>query len=91
VDEVSLSPEAAGGQDRAEGFRRYIASLDAELSAPLALADAAAAYDAIVLPGGHGRRRSPGGGERCRRVIAGREPAPPGLPGSHAPRHKAHP
>ncbi|HET6268946.1 MAG TPA: type 1 glutamine amidotransferase domain-containing protein [Arthrobacter sp.] len=55
VDAVSLTADAAGGQERAEGFRTYIASLDAELSAPLVLADVDAfAYDAIVLPGGHG-------------------------------------
>jgi len=55
VDEVSLTADAAGGEERAEGFRKYIASLDAELSAPLVLADVeASAYDAIVLPGGHG-------------------------------------
>lgn len=55
VDEVSLAAESAGGQDRADGFRRYIESLDAELSAPLVLADVdASAYDAVVMPGGHG-------------------------------------
>jgi putative intracellular protease/amidase len=55
VDEVSLTADLAGGEERAEGFRKYIASLDAELSAPLVLADVdASAYDAIVLPGGHG-------------------------------------
>jgi putative intracellular protease/amidase len=55
VDEVSLAAESAGGQDRADSFRKYIAGLDAELSAPLALADVEpSGYDAIVLPGGHG-------------------------------------
>lgn len=55
VDEVSLAAESAGGQDRADSFRRYIESLDAELSAPLVLADVdASAYDALVMPGGHG-------------------------------------
>ena len=55
VDEVSLAAESAGGQDRADGFRRYLAEIDAELSAPLALADVdLSGYDAIVLPGGHG-------------------------------------
>jgi putative intracellular protease/amidase len=55
VDEVSLAAESAGGQDRADSFRRYIESLDAELSNPLVLADVdASAYDAVVMPGGHG-------------------------------------
>ena len=55
VDEVSLAADSAGGQDRADSFRRYIDSLDAELSNPLVLADVdASAYDAVVMPGGHG-------------------------------------
>jgi putative intracellular protease/amidase len=55
VDEVSLAAESAGGQDRADGFRKYLAEIDAELSAPLVLADVElSAYDAIVMPGGHG-------------------------------------
>lgn len=55
VDEVSLAPESAGGQDRADSFRNYLASIDAELSAPLVLADVdPSAYDAVVMPGGHG-------------------------------------
>lgn len=55
VDEVSLAAESAGGQDRADGFRAYLAGLDAELSAPLALSDVdLSSYAAIVLPGGHG-------------------------------------
>ena len=55
VDEVSLTVESAGGQDRADSFRTYLAGIDAELSAPLALADVdPSGYDAVVLPGGHG-------------------------------------
>lgn len=55
VDEVSLAPESAGGEDRANGFRDYIAAIDAELSAPLVLADVdGGSYDAVVMPGGHG-------------------------------------
>ena len=55
VDEVSLAAESAGGQDRADSFRRYLAEIDAELSAPRELADVdPSGYDAIVLPGGHG-------------------------------------
>ncbi len=55
VDQVSLAAEAAGGQERADGFRNYIDAIDAELSAPLVLADVDAdSYDAVVMPGGHG-------------------------------------
>lgn len=55
VDQVSLAPESAGGKERADGFRNYLASIDAELAAPLALADVdISSYDAVVLPGGHG-------------------------------------
>ena len=31
VDEVSLAAESAGGQDRADSFRKYLAGIDAEL------------------------------------------------------------
>ncbi|MET4592360.1 type 1 glutamine amidotransferase domain-containing protein [Arthrobacter sp. 754] len=55
VDQVSLAPEAAGGKERADSFRDYLASIDAELASPLVLADVdIAGYDAVVLPGGHG-------------------------------------
>ncbi|WP_271394266.1 type 1 glutamine amidotransferase domain-containing protein [Neomicrococcus lactis] len=55
VDQVSLSGAAAGDQERADSFRDYIASLDAELSSPLVLADVDLAdFDGIVIPGGHG-------------------------------------
>ncbi len=55
VDQVSLAADAAGGQEKADGFRAYLAAIDTELSAPLVLADVRAAdYDAVVLPGGHG-------------------------------------
>jgi len=55
VDQVSLAADSAGGEDRAKGFRDYLASIDAELARPLVLADVdIAAYDAVVLPGGHG-------------------------------------
>lgn len=55
VDQVSLAPESAGGQEKADRFRAYIGSIDAELSSPLVLAEAKAAdYDAVVMPGGHG-------------------------------------
>ncbi|WP_258803878.1 type 1 glutamine amidotransferase domain-containing protein [Pseudarthrobacter sp. NS4] len=55
VDQVSLASESAGGEERAKGFRDYLASIDGELSHPLVLAGVdMAAYDAVVIPGGHG-------------------------------------
>lgn len=55
VDQVSLLDDPAGGKERADGFRDYIASIDAELSAPLVLAEVnTESYDAVVMPGGHG-------------------------------------
>ncbi|MFQ4149849.1 type 1 glutamine amidotransferase domain-containing protein [Arthrobacter sp. LAPM80] len=55
VDQVSLMDDPAGGKERADGFRDYIASIDAELSAPLVLAEVSAeTYDGVVMPGGHG-------------------------------------
>ncbi|MDQ0662566.1 putative intracellular protease/amidase [Arthrobacter ulcerisalmonis] len=55
VDQVSLAAESAGGEERAQGFRDYLEKIDGELAHPLVLADAdIAAYDAVVLPGGHG-------------------------------------
>ena len=55
VDQVSLAAESAGGEDRAQGFRDYLEKIDSELAHPLVLADVdIAAYDAVVMPGGHG-------------------------------------
>jgi putative intracellular protease/amidase len=55
VDQVSLAAESAGGEERAQGFRDYIAKIDGELAHPLVLADVdIAGYDAVVMPGGHG-------------------------------------
>lgn len=55
VDQVSLAADSAGGEERAEGFRDYLAKIGAELSQPLVLADVSvASYDAVVMPGGHG-------------------------------------
>lgn len=54
-DQVSLSPDMAGGQEKADDFRAYLTSIDDELSSPLVLADVdVSTYDAVVLPGGHG-------------------------------------
>ncbi|MDQ0823894.1 putative intracellular protease/amidase [Arthrobacter sp. B2I5] len=55
VDQVSLVAESAGGEERAQGFRDYLEKIDGELAHPLVLADVdVAAYDAVVMPGGHG-------------------------------------
>lgn len=55
VDQVSLAAESAGGEDRAQGFRDYLEKIDSELAHPLVLADVdVSAYDAVVMPGGHG-------------------------------------
>ncbi|SDS42348.1 Putative intracellular protease/amidase [Pseudarthrobacter equi] len=55
VDQVSLAADSAGGEERAEGFRDYLAKIGTELSQPLVLADVdIASYDAVVMPGGHG-------------------------------------
>lgn len=55
VDQVSLAAQSAGGEDRAQGFRDYLEKIDGELAHPLVLADVdLAAYDAVVMPGGHG-------------------------------------
>ena len=55
MDQVSLAGESAGGEDRAQSFRDYLSRIDGELSQPLVLADVdVAAYDAVVMPGGHG-------------------------------------
>lgn len=55
VDQVSLAAESAGGEERAKGFRDYLAAIDGELSQPLVLAGVdISSYDAVVMPGGHG-------------------------------------
>jgi putative intracellular protease/amidase len=55
VDQVSLAAESAGGEERAQNFRNYLEKIDGELAQPLVLADVdITAYDAVVLPGGHG-------------------------------------
>jgi putative intracellular protease/amidase len=55
VDQVSLAAESADGEERAQSFRDYLEKIDGELAHPLVLADVdIAAYEAVVLPGGHG-------------------------------------
>jgi putative intracellular protease/amidase len=56
VDEISLTPERAGGADRVADLRGYIESLGTELSTPMPIEDAASHdgdYDAVFIPGGH--------------------------------------
>lgn len=54
VDRASLTPDAAGSQERADEFRQYLEEITAELSAPRTLAEIDHDdYDALVLPGGH--------------------------------------
>ncbi len=55
VDQVSLTAESAGGEERAKAFRDYLSSIDGELSHPKVLAGVdISAYEAVVMPGGHG-------------------------------------
>jgi putative intracellular protease/amidase len=55
ADEASLSPEGAGGRERAEELRAELAALDDLLGSPHALEDVSPAdYDGVFVPGGHG-------------------------------------
>ncbi|APX01087.1 type 1 glutamine amidotransferase domain-containing protein [Arthrobacter sp. QXT-31] len=55
VDKLSLQAETVGSEERAEDFRTYLDMIEVDLFAPLVLADVdMSAYDAVVLPGGHG-------------------------------------
>lgn len=56
VDEGSLSPDMAGGEDEAARLRADLdALLAGDLAAPLRLEDVEASdYDAVYIPGGHG-------------------------------------
>ncbi|MDT0433689.1 MULTISPECIES: type 1 glutamine amidotransferase domain-containing protein [Streptomyces] len=56
VDRGSLSPEAAGGAEKAAAYRAVVESAP-EFAAPVALADVRLAedgYAAVYVPGGHG-------------------------------------
>ncbi|MEV0928108.1 type 1 glutamine amidotransferase domain-containing protein [Streptomyces spongiicola] len=54
VDERSLSPEMAGGQENAERFRQRLAGI-AQLRNPIRIEDVALDdYAAVYYPGGHG-------------------------------------
>jgi putative intracellular protease/amidase len=55
VDEGSLRPEMAGGEESAAALRRQLDDLADRLAAPARLEDVTPAdYDAVVVPGGHG-------------------------------------
>jgi putative intracellular protease/amidase len=55
VDEASLSPEAAGGEERAAELREELDALFDRLSSPLRLEDVSPDdYDGVFIPGGHG-------------------------------------
>ena len=57
VDQVSLAPDRAGGEERAAELRSYLESLEHELAAPMSVehaADNPGNYDAVFIPGGHG-------------------------------------
>lgn len=54
IDPHSLDPDVVGAA-KVEHFREYLDAVAARLAHPLALADIdVSAYDAIVIPGGHG-------------------------------------
>ncbi|MDH6236402.1 type 1 glutamine amidotransferase domain-containing protein [Cryobacterium sp. CG_9.6] len=55
VDAGSLSPQAAGGEDRVAALLAYLDTLSSELAAPRSLSDVTVAdYDVVFYPGGHG-------------------------------------
>ena len=55
TDEASLSPDGAGGEDRAHELRGELEGSRDVLANPVALEDVAPAdYDAVFVPGGHG-------------------------------------
>ena len=57
VDQVSLAPDRAGGEERAAELRSYLESLEDELAAPISVeyaADNLGNSDAVFIPGGHG-------------------------------------
>jgi putative intracellular protease/amidase len=55
VDEASLSPDGAGGEDRAADLRAALDALSDMLAAPAALEDISPAdFEGVFVPGGHG-------------------------------------
>lgn len=54
VDALSLSEQGGVSPADAERFRTYLAGIDGQLSHPLVLGEIdPAAYDAVIIPGGH--------------------------------------
>jgi putative intracellular protease/amidase/uncharacterized protein (DUF2267 family) len=55
VDEASLSPDMAGGEEGAARMRGELEGLAGRLESPVALEDVSPAdYDGVFIPGGHG-------------------------------------
>jgi putative intracellular protease/amidase len=55
VDEASVSPDGAGGEERAAGLRSDLDDLEDEIAAAVVLEDVSPDdYDAVFVPGGHG-------------------------------------
>jgi putative intracellular protease/amidase len=55
IDAGSLSPQAAGGEDRAAAVVAYLETIGGELDAPRSISDITVAdYDVVFYPGGHG-------------------------------------
>lgn len=56
IDEVSLAPDTAGNSDELVAeLKSYLAEVEGELAAPVALSDVdPAVFDAVLVPGGHG-------------------------------------
>ncbi|CCW11381.1 ThiJ/PfpI family protein [Rhodococcus aetherivorans] len=55
VDEASLAPDAAGGEERSDELRQTLADLKPVLDSPTVLEDVRAEdYDLVFVPGGHG-------------------------------------
>ncbi|SDK84428.1 aldehyde dehydrogenase (NAD+) [Cryobacterium psychrotolerans] len=55
IDAGSLSPQAAGGVDRAAEIVDYLGSIGSELDEPRSISDVVVTdYDVVFYPGGHG-------------------------------------
>ncbi|MCY7287042.1 MAG: type 1 glutamine amidotransferase domain-containing protein [Cryobacterium sp.] len=56
IDLSSLSPQAAGGEDRAAAIVAYLDTIGSELDEPRSISDITVAdyYDVVFYPGGHG-------------------------------------
>ncbi|TFC86948.1 type 1 glutamine amidotransferase domain-containing protein [Cryobacterium sinapicolor] len=55
IDAGSLTPAAAGGEDRAAAIVAYLDTIGSELDEPRSISDVTVAdYDVVFYPGGHG-------------------------------------